>query len=767
MVTGITRSFFVKDSIKLKKAFIKEVLRMVQLTISNLEDDSVSLREQYRHLICDTLFCRFYSDMKNVKAGLEKDSAIIDTISNYFPGKQIKKWLDTAHVYEVDVTAADKHYKVYSFNSFNDFIIGLYKDASYSNINKLEMSMPYRNSWRQIEYYYSTGKHYLDSLNKAYGTIIDCKTRVIDTFIRRLNLIIADSCKSIDAADPKCNPQTERGKMAFLMNMLRNPRGIRRWLWYTAGVITLNPLAVTTENRRYPTTEKWTVLDTSIFNAVKKMNTDSSLNNFFTTRKLLNDIQLPVRSNDVHKHLSEYYDNVPSSYNNDTWPSLFSRKDSVSIWIYNVSSKSNLLVTPATKVIPDQSNVITQINNALDQFPSLTNLAVQSNLAAILGGINGTNKTLPNLPPKKNLLAAGKFGTSGLTEISRINSTDLLWSFVSKETKEEEEEEADFVIIGSRKLVLKKTADPNQDKKDIIIASFSFRDDCKSCIDTVPHYIIDSFVAKDYCTTLDYHKSAIKGSIDGLTGRFKTFLDCAKKCIESVRLRIDSLTKIQRYLSTYMAIVNRSLPPDTSLVNQVRDENAEYSTTIFQASMLDSTIEETIDITKKEKINNKDSIRSIKKIKFKVGKLHYIEPSAGLAFTVTDYSTYETSGGGLPVRKDGDKIQVNAGINIYPWGLIKIDNRWRPTRPYNGFHRLSIYLGVAVTAKPLENIYTGVGYDVVPGIKTLIGAHWYKDTRYQIVNNQVFNQADGLKPSLFVALNIEPATLLKAFNIIK
>lgn len=798
--TSIVRNLVVRDNESAKKTFLKELLKRVETTFDNLQDDSLGLRDQYGAFYCDAFFCSFYQDMRTVRDLLRRN--IIDTTSPFFPGFQIKHWLDTTKVF--DISIQKRNYKVNVIKPFNDFIYKLYRDEAYSDIQGWGLDMEYKNAWRQMEFYYKQGKFWLDSLSQANGTITTCRLMPqIDSFISRMNRVMADSCNNPIPGSPDCNIYPDKSQIIIpLLYRIKDAQGIKKWLWYSGGIISMNPLVYTTQNRRYPASEKWTVVDSASVNASRKLDTDSAFKDFFTTEKLLNDIQLASSSTqNKHKQLLEFYDNDTAAYSNNinryfdkNFSNILTHRDSMKVYVYNVAADTKFSMSHEFKNIPETGAVTAQLNSAFDAFPlTVVGTTIGANLSGILNNINTKNKQIPPIfiPPanQQNLASlVGKNIYGGtVTELkSGLNLTDSTKSlttfgvktytfFKTIDTKtflngpdDQAVKDLDFLVIQDQRVIFKKDQDYNLDKRNIITATLTFRNkDCQICTDTTAHYIIDSFIVKDYCTTLDYSPKKMLLSIDAMMKRFFTFLSCVDSCKERTTRRIGNLVTIQKYLSKFMIIANRSLPPDTSGLTPFKYEKPLYVTYFLNDGLLDSSSQHTIKITKVSKINDKDSAFVVKQIKFKTGKIFYIDASAGLGLTVTDYTVPESQASGLPTTKSGDKLQLTAGINIYPFGYLKVDNRILPSKPYGAIHRLSLYLGVSVSSKPLDNIYTGISYDIVPGIKTIVGGHWFKNTRYQIVNNQVFNQADGYKPTLFFGLNIEPVTFIKALGIIK
>lgn len=92
------------------------------------------------------------------------------------------------------------------------------------------------------------------------------------------------------------------------------------------------------------------------------------------------------------------------------------------------------------------------------------------------------------------------------------------------------------------------------------------------------------------------------------------------------------------------------------------------------------------------------------------------------------------------------------------WG----DNRFvlEKTKRKNMIDRLYGFIGVSIP-KPLNNFYTGVGIDLIPGLSITTGAHWYQNKKYTISNNQITGQSLQYQPSLYVGITTDP-TLLAA-----
>lgn len=318
----------------------------------------------------------------------------------------------------------------------------------------------------------------------------------------------------------------------------------------------------------------------------------------------------------------------------------------------------------------------------------------------------------------------------------------------------------DYILVNGRKVVLSK--DSESDKRGIIKASYLKEDgeDCKACA-VLPSYVIDSFLVYDQCFQLDYDPiSRVQVSAAALIERLACFLDDVKRCDEEVRSLSGSVQALVSALHPYIAVSNRSLPP----LN--RDEITD-PVPLFQTVVLDMELPEpprrrvyTLNEIKVKEGTTTEATTVVGTQTIKVARRHYVDLSAGVAYTTKNYTVSEQNGSALPERKDADPVKVIAGLHIYPFGLFKLDNRF----PGPAKYRSSLFLGTSVK-KALDNFYVGYGYDLVPGVRIIGGVQYYKDTRYKIYNNQVVDQASGLsKAGPYISFNIEPGTLVKTLG---
>ena len=161
----------------------------------------------------------------------------------------------------------------------------------------------------------------------------------------------------------------------------------------------------------------------------------------------------------------------------------------------------------------------------------------------------------------------------------------------------------------------------------------------------------------------------------------------------------------------------------------------------------------------------KDSVKIGQKFAYKVGKNYRFQLSAGIAYTFKDYiqSKAEEKDGKIAITSTAQNYRLIVGVHIhFGKGLFLQDNRFLGRFS----ERSSFYIGVGVP-KPLENVYTGLGYDLVPGLKITAGVHIYRNDKYTIQNNSIIEQRMQYKcAGPFAAIEIDPSSLLKALNII-
>ena len=84
-----------------------------------------------------------------------------------------------------------------------------------------------------------------------------------------------------------------------------------------------------------------------------------------------------------------------------------------------------------------------------------------------------------------------------------------------------------------------------------------------------------------------------------------------------------------------------------------------------------------------------------------------------------------------------------------------------------GWSNWSIFTGIGIP-DPLGNLYLGISFDPVPGLKLISGLHFYRYTKYSIINNEISDKSTIYRTSFpFLSLNIDPVSFIKAIGIFK
>ena len=146
----------------------------------------------------------------------------------------------------------------------------------------------------------------------------------------------------------------------------------------------------------------------------------------------------------------------------------------------------------------------------------------------------------------------------------------------------------------------------------------------------------------------------------------------------------------------------------------------------FQAPFTDS-----ISILKIK--DNKES--KVAETHFNVGKLVFAQVSLGFALTSrpVTITNIDTSSNGFLVSESDNSAKAIVGIKLYPWQHYSRDRWLVPKYP---LHRINVFGGFELL-HPEQNIYLGLGYDIVPGLNVSFGKNYYLQTKYRVENNTI------------------------------
>jgi hypothetical protein len=222
------------------------------------------------------------------------------------------------------------------------------------------------------------------------------------------------------------------------------------------------------------------------------------------------------------------------------------------------------------------------------------------------------------------------------------------------------------------------------------------------------------------------------------------------------QLRLDSF-----YLSSVIDIYNKSTVPQFT-VNKIIDTNALYYTKLLETKPSKKAITKDITVFS---FNKKDT-SIIQKFTYDVHQYHRFKLSAGIANTVTPYnqSTVTESNGGISIVNNTLDCRLVVGVHYYLGkGLF---NQSKEFWGKNS-ERTSLFIGVGIP-DPLGNLYFGLSRDLWPGLKLTVGGHVIKNNKYLIQNNRIVEETLRYQfGGPFIALQIDPASLINVLNIFK
>jgi hypothetical protein len=235
---------------------------------------------------------------------------------------------------------------------------------------------------------------------------------------------------------------------------------------------------------------------------------------------------------------------------------------------------------------------------------------------------------------------------------------------------------------------------------------------------------------------------------------------------------INELIGDTSFVTNLMKTKNLLAPPDKLVSN--KDSLADtglYRSQVFYMNQAQTQIKDAYTINK---TTSKDTVpKKVASAYFALTPRHLITLGFGpeITFNKLPVNSVTTGANGqLVISQDIQNIRLLVGIHIYPWKLFNPDNRFFIHQDYGTttWSRFSLFLGVSVP-NPLQNYFTGISADIVPGLKIHVGAQWVWYTKYNILNDEVQNQASALRfAGFYIGLNIDPLsisnTVINAFK---
>lgn len=201
---------------------------------------------------------------------------------------------------------------------------------------------------------------------------------------------------------------------------------------------------------------------------------------------------------------------------------------------------------------------------------------------------------------------------------------------------------------------------------------------------------------------------------------------------------------------------NGDLPVPEKLTPQT--DSSQYQYTTILAGQDDKAAPFTNEYSIIERLASDTSKKQIAKgFRYNVGKLRSFAIGAGLAFGFSQVRQVNVdSVGALSTTTDAARAKFIVGLKYYPFKTFLRDNGICPRWPER---RFSLFGGFEVL-DPLNNLYLGIGYDIVPGLNVNAGANFYRQNYYRIQNDRILDKATRMPAVGYLAVTLDPEVVV-------
>lgn len=652
----------------------------------------------------------------------------------------------SAKIYESEPNVAANEsntLKLWKIDAFNKFIIDYYT-ATYTDADIKGFSVS-----KLVAYSQYLSKQYNDAIAlcrkiyEANGIVTVTDYGKIVAFLNQLST----------AGNTYANAKA-----------LLNKDWFKQWIWFKGGDIKLNPLDFSTDEflKKYPKYDvvKGKIFDEYIDSVLKKFAANDTFgkveqfkkilalkgtgnetfesaerlkkieefnkarSGLLTTKYLLNEITVPEKGEFYSYSAKGKIDAIDNKKEYLTSP--IRTDETKTLAIHNVQKGLKADISITSTPIKDQSAFQEQVDTLAGLIGKVAGYATSlSGFGGILSLLT-TNAKLPN-----DIIDIVKQNV-GITVVQSTVPGTARGSFRRIETKYFSFTKYLEKYLRDKDIFIQKTF-------DIIIALPKFSGDNNERVG-------DN----------EMPSAAFQMKMDDFIAEY------LKKYKTDQTATISQLSKDSSILSQlYPVFANSTLPPKK--LEEEKDEVPAYSSVIVDTKTSDDAVKKDINVFA-FKAKEADTTK-IDKFSYKVGKNHRFQFSAGLAYTFSNFvqSIAKEENGTILITNTAQQYRLSVGVHIH-WGrgLFLQDNRFLG----NFWERSSVYVGVGIP-KPLENIYLGYSYDLFPGLKTIAGAHIYRNDKYNIQNNAIIDKRMRYAyAGPFFAIQIDPSSLLKAFNFI-
>ncbi|MBS1780429.1 MAG: hypothetical protein JST70_13945 [Bacteroidetes bacterium] len=735
-----------------KKEIRTALVSKLDRTIRNLEDPSMNLEALYKTIWGAAFYDSYLKALKSFQKSLAENTAIARYA--YLPDQAaIDHLLKTTSLYAEAKPPQDndvlKERRILYTDPYKDWVVTLYNDDKGSK--DLVVDADYIKGWRELEAVYKDLSTVLDSLRKKinHSTACDAEIAWRNDVLKRWTNLTASASKN------------------RILVLLRTDF-YKRWLWYTEGIPVMNPFFVTSPGKEFPSSEKdvrfyWSDPAIKLTDSLNRLQTTDLLN-IVSTKNL---VRLPVYSDDDkialwHFDASDNY----STYDLNGKKKRLSNEKRVEILLHNLPAEKSAKYSEKVVSVSEYGTGISQFNTAVSQ--TATFIGNMTGLAGPLGklfslfepsqpGISPTSITAPTKKARVGSDAAlteswkgvAKMNYVALEKVYDVDDLNLDHNKDEPEKPHEYFEKDGFIYYLSSNWKL--------DKPLILYQYIQYYDF------TLPDSMIKSFLIHNkYNNIVNYYNDlAIEKAIDKLFTDFATYYNAVSACNTKYTTAAKDLEPTTKLAGQLISIPTRNLPP--TILKAKTSEVPQMRTEIFDVKS-DADNEVTFTIAEKKKEG--DSVIAYKG-KLRFGKWISFDVSAGLGFTWSDYinNVLADKSKVTDVTTRNDRFHGIAGLHWYPTKIYKAESTFFIGHGLGTFmHRVSLFAGIDIIY-PRFNFYPGVSFDVIPGLKLIVGLQLYRNTKYEILNNAVVNDASGLKVAgFYTSLNIDSKVFTKAFT---
>jgi hypothetical protein len=148
---------------------------------------------------------------------------------------------------------------------------------------------------------------------------------------------------------------------------------------------------------------------------------------------------------------------------------------------------------------------------------------------------------------------------------------------------------------------------------------------------------------------------------------------------------------------------------------------------------------------------------------------HWLTASLGIAYIFNEFTrnSATVTNGVITNTPDQAQVRLMGGIHFHLKPIIMTDNSFMGISSGNVLSRISLFGGVSFP-DALNNLHAGLSLEPWPGLDLTGGVHYYRFTKYTIVDDQITDQHSYyVYNKFFVSLTIEPVTFVKLIGLFK